>query len=195
MSDPIVTPPPAPPPPQAQKTRINRWLAVGLIASVAINLAFIGWGATRFVKYSRWMDRDRAHIEEQFARRLPDEAGKAFRKAFEKTRKGDAFTLREMNRELATALAAEPYNRDRLEAALLEHRRRLDQLQQGLQAGLLAAADAMTPEERSKLARKLMRHGPPMPPPPDGPMRGPGAGPDGRHMDGPPPHRRPPPQD
>ncbi|MFN4277389.1 MAG: periplasmic heavy metal sensor [Ferrovibrio sp.] len=187
MADPNITPPPAAP---APKSRINRWLAIGLIASVAINLAFVGWGAVRFVKYSRWMDRDRAHIEEQFARRLPDDAGKAFRKAFEKAHKGNALTLRDMSRELGTALAAEPYDRARLEAALLEHRRRLDQLQQGLQAGLLAAADAMTPEERAKLAQRLMRHGPPMPPPPDGPMGGPGGS---RHMDGPPPHRLPPP--
>lgn len=190
MADPNTTPPPAAP---APKSRANRWLAIGLIASVAINLAFVGWGAVRFVKYSRWMDRDRAHIEEQFARRLPDDAGKAFRKAFEKTHKGNALTLREMSRELGTALAAEPYDRARLEAALLEHRRRLDQLQQGLQAGLLAAADAMTPEERAKLARKLMRHGPPMPPPPEGHMGVPMGAPGGRHMDGPPPHRLPPP--
>lgn len=185
MADPTAAPPsPAP------KSRLNRWLAIGLIASVALNLAFIGWGAVRFIKYSRWVDRDRVHIEEQFARRLPEEAGQAFRKAFDKAETGKAFTLRDMNRDLASALAAEPYNRSALEAALLEHRRRLDQLQQGLQAGFLAAADAMTPEERQKFARRLARHGPPMPP--DGPMGRPGS----HHPDGPPPHRPPrPPQD
>lgn len=165
----------------APKSKLNRWLAIGLIASVAVNLAFIGFGATRFYKHRDMAERRGAQIEDQFARRLPDNAAKAFREAFEQSRKGGAVSHWQMRRDLGAALGAEPYDRPKLEAVLAEHRQRLDQLQQGLQAGLLAAADAMTPEQRREYAEKLMRRGPP-----DGP-RGPMGGPPHMRGDGPPP--------
>lgn len=177
-------------PTAAPKPKLNRWLAIGLIASVAINLAFIGFGATRFYKYRDIAERRGGQIEDQFARRLPDNAAKAFREAFEQSRKGGAISHWQMRRDLGAALGAEPYDRTRLAAVLAEHRLRLDQLQQGLQAGLLAAADAMTPEQRRDYAEKLMRRGPPGPPGgPDGPggPMGPMGGPPHMRGDGPPP--------
>lgn len=164
MSDPVTSP---------AKSKVNRWLAIGLIASVAINLAFVGFGAVRVIKYREFAERKTWRIEEQVARRLPDNAAQAFRDAFEERRKGGMVSHFQMRRDLAAALSAEPYDRDRLAAALAEHRQRLDQLQSGMQAGMLAAADAMTPEQRREFAERLSRRGPPGP---GGP--GPG-GPDG----------------
>lgn len=150
------------------KSKLNRWLAIGLIASVALNLGFASFGAVRFFKYREMAEKRGAQIEDQFARRLPDNAARAFRQAFEEGRKGGAISHNQMRRDLGAALSAEPYDRARLAAVLGEHRQRLDQMQQGLQAGLLAAADAMTPEQRREYAERMLRRGPP-----GGPMGGP----------------------
>lgn len=165
MSDPV-TP--------SAKSKINRWLAIALIVSVAINLGFAGFGAVRFFKYREFAERRGWQIEDQVARRLPDNAAHAFRQAFEQSRKGGNFSHHQMRRDLAAALAADPYDHMRLAAVLDEHRRRLDQLQAGMQAGMLAAAEAMTPDQRREFAERMLRRGPPhmrgeMPPPPPPP--------------------------
>lgn len=197
MTDPVT--PPVSPAAAPAKPRLNRWLAAGLIASVAVNLAFAGFGAVRYYKFRELTERRNAKIEEQIARRLPDNAAKAFREAFEHGRKDGALSQHQMRRELAAALGTEPYDHNRLAAVLAEHRQRLDQLQQNMQSGLLAAADAMTPEQRRDFAERMLRRGPPGPPPPpgagpmDGPMGGPMGGPPMRGDLPPPPP--PPPAD
>ncbi|MCW0232683.1 MAG: periplasmic heavy metal sensor [Ferrovibrio sp.] len=181
MSD-TVTPPPAS---AAPKSRLNRWLAIGLIASVALNIGFASFGAVRFFKYRELAERRGWQIEDQVARKLPDNAAKAFRHAFEDGRKGGAISHNQMRRDLGAALGAEPYDHNRLAAVLAEHRQRLDQLQAGMQAGLLAAADAMTPDQRREFAARMLRRGPPGPP--GGPMDGPMGGPPHMRGDAPPP--------
>ncbi|HEX6957424.1 MAG TPA: periplasmic heavy metal sensor [Ferrovibrio sp.] len=161
----------APPAPAPRRSAANRWLAIGLIVSVAINLAFIGWGATRMAGFHRMSPRTSDQVEEQIARRLPEHAAHAFREAMDHARKGNKASFQQMRYDIAQALATEPYDRARLEALLRQHRQRMDQFQQSLQAGLLAAADAMTPEERKAYAERMLRHGPPRhrpsPPPAD----------------------------
>lgn len=151
---------PSPSAPVAPRSRVNRWLAIGLIVSVAFNLAFIGWGAVRFAKFHRMASHPSRHIEERIANHLPDNAAMAFRQAMQRNRKDETVSFRQLGRETADALAAEPYDRARLETLLNEHRSRLDNFQQSLQAGLLAAADSMTPEQRKEYAEHLRRHGP-----------------------------------
>jgi uncharacterized membrane protein len=169
MVDPVTAPP-------APKPMLNRWLAIGLIVSVVINVGLLSFGAVRYFKYREFAERRGMQIEEQFARRLPDNAAKAFRDAFEQGPKRGAVSHHQMRRDLGAALMAEPYDHARMAAVLAEHRQRLDQLQQGLQAGLLAAADAMTPEQRREFGERMLRRGPPHmrgdgppPPPPPGP--------------------------
>lgn len=162
------------------KSKVNRWLAAALIASVAINLGFASFAAVRYFKYREFAERRGWQIEDQVARRLPDNAAHAFRHAFEEGRKGGNVSHHQMRRDLATALGAEPYDHNRLAAVLDEHRRRLDQLQAGMQAGMLAAADAMTPEQRQEFAERMLR-------------RGPGPGPKHMRGDMPPPPPPPPP--
>lgn len=140
-------------------TRPNRWLKIALIASLALNVAFIAWGATRFVKHRHMGERPGRMIEERIARHLPDDAAQAFRQAMTETRKGQPVSFSALRDDIAQALAAEPFDRARFEALLAEHRNRLDGFQQGLQAGLLAAADAMTPEQRKAYAKRMLRHG------------------------------------
>lgn len=151
----------APSAPAPRRPGANRWLAIGLIVSVAINLAFLGWGAVRMAGFHRWMERPSIRVEDQIARHLPDHAARAFREAMVQAHKGNAISLQRMRYDIAQALAAEPYDHAKLEALLNRHRNRLDQFQISLQAGLLAAADAMTPEERKAYAERMLRHGPP----------------------------------
>lgn len=157
--------------PPRPKSGVNRWLAVALIVSVALNLGLAGFGAVRYFKYREFAERRGWQIEDQVARRLPENAQQAFRQAFEEGRKGGNVSHHQMRRDLAEALGATPYNHDRLAAVLDEHRRGLDRLQAGMQAGMLAAADAMTPEQRRDFADRMLRRGPKhmrgdMPPPP-----------------------------
>lgn len=141
--------------------RPNRWLKVALIISLAFNVAFIAWGATRFLKHKRMGDRPGHMIEERISDRLPPDAARAFREAIAASRQGQQpVSLHALRDDIAKSLAAEPFDRARFEALLSEHRNRLDGFQQGLQAGLLAAADAMTPEQRRAYAEKMLRHGP-----------------------------------
>lgn len=184
---------PVTPADQPRRPRFNRWLAAGLIVSVAVNLAFVGWGAARYIHHSRLADRPPSgQIEDQLTRRMPDRAASAFRAAIEKNERVPRGTFLRFHREVVAAIAAEPYDRAKLATLLDEHRHRLDTFQESIQAGLLAAIDAMTPEERQQYARDMLRRGPPGPPPPrpdfDRPPMPPGDGP----MDGdrlPPPPR------
>lgn len=146
-------------PAPASGSRPNRWLKIALIVSLALNVAFIAWGATRFVKFRHMGERPGSMIEERIAHHLPDDAADAFRRAMAETRRGQAVSFSALRDDIAEALAVEPFDRARLEALLAEHRGRLDAFQQSLQAGLLAAAEAMTPEERKRYAEKMLRHG------------------------------------
>lgn len=166
-----------------RKPRFNRWLAAGLIVSAAVNLAFIGWGAARYIHHSRMADRPPSgQIEEQITRRMPEQAAAAFRAAIEKNSRVPRGAFLRFRHDIAAAIAADPYDRAKLAALLDEHRRRLDTFQEGIQSGLLAAVEAMTPEQRKQYARRMLRHGPPgapppgAPPRPDGPPGPPGAG-------------------
>ena len=166
---------------QPAKPRFNRWLATGLIVSAAINLAFIGWGAARYIHHSRMAERSPSgQIEEQITRRMPDPAAAAFRSAFEKNARVPRGAFLRFRLEIADAIAADPYDRTKLAALLDQHRHRLDMFQESIQSGLLAAVDAMTPDERQQYARIMLRHG------------GPGA-PRRHDGDGPPPPPLPPP--
>lgn len=143
----------------APRSRASRWLKIGLIASLALNVAFIAWGATRWAKHHRMGERPGAQIEERIARHLPDDASRAFRQAMDANRRGEPVSFYALRRDIAEALAAEPFDKARFEALLAEHRGRLDRFQQGLQAGLLAAAETMTPEQRKEYAERMLRHG------------------------------------
>jgi hypothetical protein len=96
---------------------------------------------------------------------MPERAASAFRTALEKNERLPRGTFLRFHREVAAAIAAEPYDRNKLATLLNEHRQRLDTFQEGVQAGLLAAIDAMTPEQRQDYARDMLRRGPPGPPP------------------------------
>lgn len=140
------------------KPRYNKWLAIALTVSVALNLAAIGWGASRYYKSREIARAPFAQLEMRFSRHLPDAAAAAFRAELDKTRQAVGpveFGL--VRRSLAAALGAEPFDAKALNAAMEQQRLRMEQFHQGMQAALLAAAQAMTPEERKRYAEKLAR--------------------------------------
>src|SRR5690606_39435614 len=103
-------------PAPASGSRPNRWLKIALIVSLALNVAFIAWGATRFVKFRHIGERPGSMIEERIAHHLPDDAADAFRRAMAETRRGQAVSFSALRDDIAEALAAEPVDRARLEA-------------------------------------------------------------------------------
>jgi len=142
------------------KPRANRWLVIALTASVALNLAAIGWGASRYYKHREMARAPFTQLEGRFAKHLPASAAQAFRTELEKTRQAvGPLAFGAVRRDLATALAAEPFDANALQAAMEQQRKRLEQFHTGMQSALLAAAQAMTPEERKLYAEKLGRMG------------------------------------
>jgi len=173
------------------KPRSPRWLKIALTASLALNLAFVGWGAAQFYKHRQFARAPITAAGERIDRMLPEKAARAFREEMEKTRKTlGPISFGAERRMLAEALAAEPFDIAKLREAMTTQRSKMETFQQGLQNSLLAAAEAMTPAERRDYAEKLKQmgrrdreHGGPM----GGPMAGPMAGPGGGPMGGPPP--------
>ena len=146
--------------PAAPKARVNRWLAIALTASVALNLLGLGWGATRYYKHREIARAPFAQIEGRFAKHLPENAARAFRTELDKTRQAvGPLAFGEVRREMAGALAAEPFESAALRAAMDKQRSRMEVFQTGMQNALLAGAEAMTPEERKRYAEKLSRLG------------------------------------
>lgn len=171
------------------KPRSPRWLKIVLTASLALNLAFIGWGAAQFYKHRQF---DRAPITaagERLDRMLPEKAARAFRSEMEKTRKAlGPVSFGAERRMLAEALAAEPFDIAKLREAMTNQRIKMETFQEGLQNSLLAAAEAMTPAERKDYAEKLKQMGK-RERERGGPPGGPPAGAPGGLMGGGPPPR------
>ena len=184
----------------AAKPRSGRWLKIALTASLALNLAFVGWGAAQFYKHREFARAPLTAAGERIDRMLPEKAARAFREEMDKTRKTlGPISFGAERRMLADALAAEPFDLEKLRAAMTTQRTKMETFQAGMQSSLLAAAEAMTPAERKEYAEKLKqmgrreRSGPERGGPPHGPMAGapmagpPMAGPMGGPPPGPPP--------
>lgn len=149
-------PTPNPAPTTGNKGR--RWLIIALTASVALNLAVIGWAGARFYKHREWAAAPFGQIERRVARHLPPAAADAFRAEIAKVGEtGPSFGP--VRRELSEALGAEPYDPAKLAAAMTARRQQLERFHTAMQNGLLAAANAMTPAERKEYAEKLAKFG------------------------------------
>lgn len=141
----------------APKPRAPRWIIIALTVSVAINVAAIGWGATRFYMFRDMAREPMNRIEMGIARHLPPAAAEAFRKAAHDEMAKNRFSLSETRRDISGALGAEPFDPAKLESVMAARRKNLEQIQIAVQNGLLAAAQAMTPEERHKYAERIGR--------------------------------------
>jgi uncharacterized membrane protein len=146
----------------------TRWLSIALFASVALNLALIGFLASRTISWSE-AGRGGDRFVERLTRHMPAEAASRVRSVMAAQRPVMTRHLQEVRSardEVRTALDAEPFDRARLEQSFTRLRRANDSVQDAIHQGVLAVAGDLGAEERRRLARMLDR-GPPGHPPRD----------------------------
>ena len=144
-----------------------RWLAVALAASLLINLVLVGFMAGRYSSAelrrptfdpmlgmrgaAGFLSKERrAELKPQL---------RQFRSAAPSLKR-----LRGTQRTLLDAVTADPFERERLERALVDFRGDLGVSQQASHAAFVDLVESLTPQERKRLLRwmhKRLRHGPP----------------------------------
>lgn len=142
-------------PPDSGKKRLK----YALIASLALNLLILGAVAGTMYTFHKH-GRPPPGGREDFglmglSRDFPGDRKKAFRKELRADREKLRPLLDEANtarREAADALAAEPFDRAKLEAAITKVRDRERDVRQSAIALFLGHAETLTPDERKKLA-------------------------------------------
>ena len=134
--------------------RMPRWLYWALIASLALNLLFIGRAGAAF-----WHHRHGGFGPGEFGlmgfvRELPPDRQTMIRDQLTAARQ----TLRSMRRDVRnawfdanTALAAEPFDKAALIAAMARQSEAEAKFKAAMAAGLADTADKLTPAERLKL--------------------------------------------
>lgn len=136
-------------------------LAVTLI-SVSLNLMVAGWLLGQRMAAPERMERG---MLRQIAQSLPEEVRAPLREEV-RSRRGELFrafrALRVAREEVRAAIGAEPFDRERLAAALAEQRRRMNALQTQLHEAMLATASDLDAEARQRWseARLWQRQGP-----------------------------------
>jgi uncharacterized membrane protein len=152
----------------------GRWVGWALVASLALNLFLAGVAGVRYWR-EHWREPERAMMGPmgRFGSGLP-ESGRAKVKAVMDARQGE---IREQGREFRRArseamqaLAAEPFDRVKAEAAFAEARRRAEAMSTVMQSAMIEASAQFTPEERKAFRERLAererdrdRRGPPRP--------------------------------
>jgi uncharacterized membrane protein len=163
----------------------RKWIVGALVVSMALNLALAGFVAGRLLEPRMGPPRlDPSLALFPMLRDLPDarrdELRPLLRAEFRQAR-GEMRRMRVAQRDIRSALTAEPFSDAELAAALAAFRTALLASQEGSHAALVRLAQALTPEERRMLATAMRGSAP-------RPFR-PGSG----RMHGPPPAETPPP--
>lgn len=170
MSDETPTPqqPPAPAPAPARPRAARGavwWLAIALVLSLAINVAFVGFAATRAYHFKHFRDHARSDIGlvmregRRFYRDLPRERRRELAALFAEHRdeyRAEHDEFRETVRALAEALRADDFDRARLEAAVVTLRTRIDGLVARRSDVAVEILMALSDEERRDLAQRLL---------------------------------------
>jgi uncharacterized membrane protein len=148
-------------PPQAEKARGSRGLKYALIASLALNLLIVGAVAgTMFYGFKHPAPRFGQGAREDFGlygltHRLPEDRRKELRKQLRQDRKDFRPLVDEIataRREAADKLAAEPFDKAALEAAIANVASKEQALRQAAVNVFLGHAERLTPDERKTLA-------------------------------------------
>jgi uncharacterized membrane protein len=141
----------------------GRWGRAVCIASLVLNLFLIGYLIGRALDVWPTKPRRAEAFVERLAARLPERDAAVVRRAVAgRTPTIDALVqaVRESRRQVRTALAAEPFDRRALEAALEESRARHHALETAVQTIVLETAGELSPEGRRRLLWHRRRHGP-----------------------------------
>jgi uncharacterized membrane protein len=148
-------------PAAAPRRRIN-WLVVALVASLAVNLLFIGGGIARwYVGFGpeRYARLTQAQLIPRFFFRDLDRSRRmellgVFRAQDKEIREGRK-AVKAQVLELADALDAEPYDPARVKAAVEGFSAKSEALFMTGSTAALAVIDQLTPEERRMMAQHL----------------------------------------
>lgn len=138
----------------------RRWLRLALIASIALNLFFVGivgvWAVKPLLRDREGPPGGATTMTERMASRLPEADRPILRQAFEK-RHDDIRRLfdeaRAAQRESRRALRANPFDPQAFTAASDRSRAARDAAQAAFSQAIREAATNMSPEGRAKLAQ------------------------------------------
>ena len=140
----------------------TRWLAIILGVSVALNLFFLGFLSARaFQRSESRAEPPRHGAPGPHSRRVRQRS-----RSFDWMTEAQRDELRPRRRELRVArhavedaLRAEPFEREKLRQALAELRRQTDVIQGSVHEYMLQRAEAMSRDERLRLADSQSRFG------------------------------------
>jgi len=144
--------------------RRDRWLAAGLIVSLALNAFFLGALATDFirVKWTGVPPETRAlHFEMRWLQgRLPDSSLRQIETAISSQRPTTVAhldRLRQLRSDLAVMAAAPSPDRAAIDAQLAAIRSEIEAMQREIQNATMDALLALPPEARAGLAAEPER--------------------------------------
>ena len=137
----------------------GRWLKLGLIASLAVNLLVIGGIAGSMLAWQRHGPRGAGRGGEEFgllgfSRTLPAERAAVIRKAIQAERtalRPLRDEIRDARREAADVLVAEPFDRDKFKAAIDKISEAEAKLKSAGLSVFLNTAERLTADERRAL--------------------------------------------
>lgn len=158
---------PAPGPSGLRST--PRWLSLALLASLMVNMAFLGLTTGRIWAHrhdSRWHDTRPDDGIRGLMRDLPEERREAIKSLRQKQR-AEISPLREevhrLRQEVREAMMREPMDKAALTAALARVNAARAKLAESAATGLVAIVEQLTPAERKVFAeregRRKGRHG------------------------------------
>lgn len=133
--------------------RRSRLVYPALIMSLALNLLFIGGMAAAAWHFNSRHARGEFGLL-AFARQLPPEHQDAFRKQVLDARaslKDERETVRSAWLEVNSMLTSEPFDKEKLKAAMAKLRDAESQFRAGLNNSFAEVAESVTPEERKLL--------------------------------------------
>jgi uncharacterized membrane protein len=133
----------------------TRWLAIVLGVSVALNLFFLGLFSARAFQRRDAHDMRPGHAMVGDGPRRPRQRPRPFDWMSDEERdqlRPPRRELRNTRREVEQALRAEPFDRERLGQALGQLRRQTDGIQASVHEFMLRRAEAMSADERRRLA-------------------------------------------
>lgn len=138
----------------------GRWVGWVMIASLALNLFLAGVLGVRYWREQQWRS-ERAMTGGpigRIAQGLPESGRTKVRAVIDSKRD----QIRELSRdyrrargEAMQALAAEPFDRAKVDAAFAEARRRADAMSATMQAAMIEASAQLTPEERKAFRDRM----------------------------------------
>lgn len=143
--------------------KTNKWLILGLVVSIAVNLALLGFMAGRAsVHQFRPPVMDTMMGVGRILHDLPSERREQLKpkmRQFMRDLRPDIRAIRSAQQQMRDAIVADPFVAENLRLALIEFSTRLGNSQTNSHQAFVDLISAFTPTERTMLVERL-QHGP-----------------------------------